>query len=471
MPGNTNNELTIEMLDQIKHKLNKYSNNKDTTHKINLYLDNLNQIKNINSEVLKATSIVDCVKALKKQIQFEYSKKANDLLDKWREIILSQNDKTEGPISNVAVKKEKLTLDEYKKIEKSDTNSNHNNSNKRTKITSSVANNNNTNNSEKTIKIEMTNKPEKNFVPLPTIPLDNLFDPNEFKSNSNTKPVKQERNPYYNNNNNNSAISIKEEAKSRLLSHSDALSKIFSSKQSARLIYTGRKNIDPAKNIVPRLFELCTRALIDNLDELPNRIYNYNQSNTFPIQFDPIKPVLERTSAKQLELVEYYSPNLVDDTDYIWEKIVHNEFKNLNVAKEKNNMSEGVWRDLYFQKLEERELKLKQVREKVSQKNVDTKRQTQMATVKFVSSSVKRSMPLSNNSFSSSSKSLKTSSMQSVSTSSIVPVRTILHSGFSSHKNSGSFSSSSNLASKKPTGPAQSQGMKKTMKLLKSFRR
>jgi hypothetical protein len=31
-------------------------------------------------------------------------------------------------------------------------------------------------------------------------------------------------------------------------------------------------------------------------------------SNNFPIAFDPIKSVLEKTNAKQLELVEYYSP-------------------------------------------------------------------------------------------------------------------------------------------------------------------
>jgi hypothetical protein len=88
----------------------------------------------------------------------------------------------------------------------------------------------------------------------------------------------------------------------------------------------------------------------------------------------------------------------------------------------------------------------------------EKKRQTQLATVKFVSSSAKRSMPVNTVT---SSKSMKTSSDS-------VPIRAILRDGSSSAR--GGFHGALGAA-KKPSQPEKSQGMKATMKLLKKCRR
>ncbi len=124
---------------------------------------------------------------------------------------------------------------------------------------------------------------------------------------------------------------------------------------------------------------------------------------------------------------------------------------------------------------------MQEIRERFSSKKnsnaIETRRQTQLATVRFVSESHKRSISTNANTSSSSSSSKLIRQDSSVSRSS-VPVRAIVHdsswsSSSSKRSNFGSSGGSNGglyngNANKKP---AVSQGMKKVNKLLKSHRR
>lgn len=473
-----NNMSTKEILETISYKLNKYINNKDN-NKISLYLDNLSNVKDINADVLKTVNIVDCLKSLKKQNNGEYSKKAGDIISKWKELIKAQENNNNNSVHNSSNTDTK-SASKVKHEKHQETSEEMNTSLKKQKLSlndyKTTKSESNLKPSEQSRKSANNNPKNNDLVPLPTISLDTLLDLNEFKPTTTTtttthKPVQSNGYSTISNTNNSSSSSSAPAAPQHkygknLLKDDEDLSRIMKSKHSARVLYTGRKNFDPSNNQVPKLFDLCTKVLIENLDILPNRIYHYNNSNSFPIAFEPIKQVLERTNAKQLEMIEYYGPNLTEDTDPIWEKICSKEFKNINMAKETEHFR-GAWKEFYFRKLDEREQKYKQVKDKLAMKTVDQKRQTQMATVRFVSESTKKVMPLSSN-----TKIIQSSigdhGKVSVSNGSSVPVRKILHDSGSSMRRGGGFSSA---VGPKKTVPSVSAGMKKTMKLIKSCRR
>lgn len=227
-----------------------------------------------------------------------------------------------------------------------------------------------------------------------------------------------------------------------LVNDDEELSQIMKQKgQQKQILYTGKRNLHGNSTQVPKLFDLSVRVLIEHLDDLPNKISIYNTINDFPIAFGLIKPVLERANAKQLENCENYSPNLLDDSDYIWKKICEREFRKLEPPEEDES-----WRELYFKKLDEREEEFQRARKLISSKQQakPKERQTQLATVKFVSAnrSVKQKITTSDSSG---------------------PVRTMipLDSG-------SSFKRSSNSNSRfGPPQPAMSQGRKAIMKMIK----
>jgi hypothetical protein len=171
--------------------------------------------------------------------------------------------------------------------------------------------------------------------------------------------------------------------------NSAALDTVFKSKHSKKMLYTGRKtNKANGPQEVPKLFDMCVRTLTETLDDLANRISIYNTNNDFPVAFDLIKPVLEKANAKQLQHVEYYSPNLQEDTNYIWKRVCEQEFKNEKFDDEDEYDEMTDWKELYLKKVREREEKFENVRNRLSQSqaNKPKAKQTQMATVKFVSS-------------------------------------------------------------------------------------
>lgn len=234
----------------------------------------------------------------------------------------------------------------------------------------------------------------------------------------------------------------------------DALSVIMKQKQSKRMIYTGRKTTGNALPTVSKLYDLCSKTLIDSLDILPSKIATYNMTHDFAIAFELLKPVLEKANAKQLENIENYSPHLLCDTDYIWQKISEQEFKKIEPPD-----NDESWRELYFRKLDEREQQFQRARNLVSkmQKAKPVERVTQIATIKQKTKNFGPYLgPKSLNGH-------RPSGSLSSSTTS------------SSSKSSSGFTKSAPKvivhATHKPAGtripPVMSQGMRATMKMLK----
>ena len=225
----------------------------------------------------KATRIVECLKEIKKQNNPDYSKISADLIAKWKTQLSAQPVNEPLPVNNVSSsngdttseKKQasKMSINDYKSKKGSDMTVNSMREEIKTreavKPTPTTA-----------VKQPTTRRNSNSIMPLPTMPLTNILDPNElYNSNRPTsKSTMPETHSSYVKANQQQPVS---KSNNRMLSDDEALTKIFSSKHSKqRLLYTGRKHVDTH---VPKLFDLCTRTLIDNIDDFPTRIYEYSE--------------------------------------------------------------------------------------------------------------------------------------------------------------------------------------------------
>ena len=74
-----------------------------------------------------------------------------------------------------------------------------------------------------------------------------------------------------------STMSASSQAAAAAAADDEALSKIFQSKHSKKVLYTGRKqNADGQVYKVGRLYDLSVRVLVDSLDDLPLRLMNHS---------------------------------------------------------------------------------------------------------------------------------------------------------------------------------------------------
>lgn len=440
----------VEKLNSIKYKLNKYSNT-NNNDKISVYLNALNNIQNIDQSVLKETEIVNCLKTLKKSSDPEISQLSGGIISKWRKICQEKSSsRTELKIEpqipvknedNDALKRPKLSINDYKaksvKQESHSYNPTKLDNNQKNDMYKEKVNHKNND----------TKQLEKITVPKPTEPLSNLF--------TNSRPAITNGNSRsFNHISSIDATSIVFDNTKHVNTQEEDdeyLNHIMKNRKTKYTLYTGKKAQADGVYTVPKLYDLAVKSLIESLDDLPNRISIYNTINDFPIAFELIKPVIERTNAKQLQSIEYYSPNLSEDTDYIWKKIYEQEFKNAIGPSD----DDITWRDFYIERLNERQKKFDSVRNRISaiQANKPKERVTQMATVKFTANARPSSSYASNKSSSSSSS---------------APVRQLIRES-TQKKGSGNFDL--NVKKSSFARPAESKGMKAASKLIKAFRR
>lgn len=95
------------------------------------------------------------------------------------------------------------------------------------------------------------------------------------------------------------------------------------------------------------------------------------------VPFYILKPVLEKCSANDLYRLEDYNPHFLEDSDYLWKNHCNKDFK----TSEREEMES--WRELYWRKFDEREQKLKAIRQTISTAQIkkDPLRQTKLAYV------------------------------------------------------------------------------------------
>ncbi|VDO17418.1 unnamed protein product [Brugia timori] len=110
----------------------------------------------------------------------------------------------------------------------------------------------------------------------------------------------------------------------------DAL--MFKPRKSVCKIYAGRLRNDTAK-VVPTLQNLCIKILIANI----NSIEEVGDTPYFLL-----KPVLEKCSLNQLCLIERRNPQLMEDSDELWERIVNRAFPKCETTDDE------TWRECYY---------------------------------------------------------------------------------------------------------------------------
>ncbi|VDK70794.1 unnamed protein product [Litomosoides sigmodontis] len=125
---------------------------------------------------------------------------------------------------------------------------------------------------------------------------------------------------------------------------------MFKPRKSVRKIYAGRPRTDVVKE-VPTLQNLCIKILIANI----NSIEEVGDTPYFLL-----KPVLEKCSPSQLCLIERRNPQLMEDSDELWERIVNRAFPKCEV------LDDETWREYYYRLCEENERKLKLLSTKIT---------------------------------------------------------------------------------------------------------
>ncbi|GFO19136.1 transcription elongation factor b polypeptide 3 [Plakobranchus ocellatus] len=133
-------------------------------------------------------------------------------------------------------------------------------------------------------------------------------------------------------------------------------------------VYAGRRQ---GVTEVKPLFDLCMQLLIENIDAL---------DCVGGVPYDILKPVLERCTAQQLYHLEYYNPHFLEDTDELWEKLCHRDFRGYQPEELE------MWREMYLRRHNEREIKYQKLKETMSSTIVkgQTGRKAQLAYVDSV---------------------------------------------------------------------------------------
>ncbi|XP_012283397.1 transcription elongation factor B polypeptide 3 [Orussus abietinus] len=149
-----------------------------------------------------------------------------------------------------------------------------------------------------------------------------------------------------------------------------ALTKVIYAKNQRTKVFSGNKT---GYTIVPTLYELCIRVLIENIEAL---------EFTGGVPFYILKPVLERATSDQLFMLEHHNPYLVEDTDALWQFHCNREFRN----KQREEME--TWREMYMRCLDEREAKLKALTANIKQ-SIDNSLPVRSTKLAYVDNVVK----------------------------------------------------------------------------------
>lgn len=258
----------------------------------------------------KETGLIECLKKMKKKQDADYSKEAEDVLNRWKSILAGESTPKDGGVrennNNKAAsqvkpvhekrpsttnlvsmsesKKPKLSLDDYKDKQSTTIKKEPQHHHHSEKIDSLKNNIDTIKKQQQQIKSESKSPPQTIDVPLPTMPLNDILS-SLMPSSKSVSSTNGSGSQYQSNGGIESRRSLPQHAlptASTALfkgpSEDEILSNIFSSKHSKKMLYTGRRQVDgPSGGYQPsRLHDLASRVLIDNLNDLPTRIAAYS---------------------------------------------------------------------------------------------------------------------------------------------------------------------------------------------------
>ncbi len=159
-------------------------------------------------------------------------------------------------------KKPKISLNDYK-VKKEPIPFNETKQNNVDKIPKQISSLSLSSSSSNSNKISSSNDL---IVPLPTVPLSNILSSSNLNTPNNTTTNRISSSFLSFNNNVTARVNMFAE------NEDEALAKIMSSKHSKRTLYTGKSNMNGAKLVVPKLYDLCVKALIPILSSLHTRL-------------------------------------------------------------------------------------------------------------------------------------------------------------------------------------------------------
>lgn len=119
---------------------------------------------------------------------------------------------------------------------------------------------------------------------------------------------------------------------------------------------------------------MCVKVLQDHLDDI---------QETGGVPFDIMKPILEKARPEQLELIEYYNPYLIDESDILWEAHVKKKFR----ARKREDME--TWREMFERCEKEDEEKLNRLTKNIKKSQEKATSEVQKTRLAFVDSMVK----------------------------------------------------------------------------------
>ncbi|KAL3080802.1 hypothetical protein niasHS_014907 [Heterodera schachtii] len=92
---------------------------------------------------------------------------------------------------------------------------------------------------------------------------------------------------------------------------------MFKAPKEKKRVYAGRRKTTGDVQIVPSLFDICMRFLLNNIDAI---------DETGDIPFDVLRPIIEKANAEQLMRLEKKNSYLREDTNYLWKNHCKKEF-------------------------------------------------------------------------------------------------------------------------------------------------
>ena len=233
---------------------------------------------------------MSCIKTFKKNYDAQISELATEILSKWRKVCEATSVKSEPvnphmkkSVSQVSTskraddeslsqpsspdtkpgspKKQKLSLNAYKAK---------NNIPENASSSSSTSLNIKEEKHQQQSMREVKKEPANLLVPKPTVPLSNIMSvKDQVNRPSYNRPTTTTITTSYTN--------VSEQPRANpLIVQNAALENIMKNKNIKHVIYTGRKNAGAGNQHVSKLYDLAVRALVESLDELPNRISIYS---------------------------------------------------------------------------------------------------------------------------------------------------------------------------------------------------
>jgi len=134
---------------------------------------------------------------------------------------------------------------------------------------------------------------------------------------------------------------------------------VFTRKMTNRDVIRKRGTITLVNGEVPRLFDMCVKTCIINIDAI---------EETGDIPFDILEPILKQCTEMQLARIESKNPHLKPDTDLLWRKHVHRLFPG---NRPDDDEDEG-WRECHARLTREQERRLKNISQRIKDSAVAT---------------------------------------------------------------------------------------------------